>query len=267
MTSGGIPSQNSAGPGGSDLESGTAFDSGHHDPHSAFRKLPADGGYDAGDGFQFVEPQLNSTTAPSGGSASDSYMQQQQEDALRRRRSSASYASDRYDRPDRYDRGYRDQPTYDRPRRRVADVPYRNRSEADLANRKSGYDSYSSDDDDSGADEKYKEPRGAVGKIKRRMSEMLEPDQEWDGEGNSQAKKWGATIAGAVIGATAARQARKDHWVPAALGAVLGGMTAREVEKMYFRHHGSKEKEDEAPWEGRDVKERSRSRSRSRRRS
>jgi len=57
-------------------------------------------------------------------------------------------------------------------------------------------------------------------------------------------------MAGAVAGGFAARQAKKDHWVPTALGAFIGGFTAREAEKTWYKRK-EREREREEAWEGR----------------
>jgi hypothetical protein len=68
-------------------------------------------------------------------------------------------------------------------------------------------------------------------------------------EGNTELKKWGATLAGAAVGAYAGRTAKKDHWVPAAIGAVVGGLVAREAEKEFVKRKHEKQARRESEYE------------------
>jgi uncharacterized protein YcfJ len=71
--------------------------------------------------------------------------------------------------------------------------------------------------------------------------------QDEDDDGNTELKKWGATLAGAVVGGFAGRTVKKDNWVPTAIGAVAGGFFAREAEKelVKWRHEKHLRKEYE----------------------
>lgn len=64
--------------------------------------------------------------------------------------------------------------------------------------------------------------------------------QDEDDDGNTELKKWGATLAGAVVGGFAGRTAKKDNWVPTAIGAVVGGLVAREAEKEIVKRRHEK---------------------------
>jgi len=221
------------------------------------RRIPHDGPYDGGDGYQFVEPQLRDRSV-----RSDTYPNPNS-DAVFRRRSSASYLpDDRYyrDEPPSYSRRYRS--TGGRNTRSQEDLPrYRDRD--------GGYDSYSSDDDDDRHYESRQKSLGPVGKIQQHLTDAFSLDDHDDGTHNTQAKKWGATIAGAAVGAVGGRTAKKEHWVPAALGAIVGGMVAREAEKAYYRRKdkvGGGREDREEPYGaddgGRGGKSRSRSQGR-----
>lgn len=70
-----------------------------------------------------------------------------------------------------------------------------------------------------------------------------------DEEGNTELKKWGATIAGAAVGAYAGRTAKKDNWVPTAIGAVVGGLVAREAEKEWVKRKHDKQLRREEEYE------------------
>lgn len=64
--------------------------------------------------------------------------------------------------------------------------------------------------------------------------------QDEDNDGNTELKKWGATLAGAVVGGFAGRTVKKDNWVPTAIGAVVGGFVAREAEKEIVKRRHEK---------------------------
>ncbi len=70
-----------------------------------------------------------------------------------------------------------------------------------------------------------------------------------DEDGNNELKKWGATIAGAVVGGLAGRTAKKDNWVPTAVGAVVGGFVAREAEKSIVKRRHQKHLRREEEYE------------------
>jgi len=87
-----------------------------------------------------------------------------------------------------------------------------------------------------------KQKRGrSLSTVGRRLSSYFGPDEHHDGEGNTEGRKWGATLAGALAGGLVGKTAKKDHWVPAALGALIGGFTAREAEKTYYRRREVRE--------------------------
>jgi len=71
-------------------------------------------------------------------------------------------------------------------------------------------------------------------------------------EGNTELKKWGATLAGAAVGAWAGRTAKKDNWVPTAIGAVVGGLVAREAEKEFVKRKHEKHLRRESEYEDDD---------------
>jgi len=238
MSAGG-PSQSE--PSGNDLYDGQNL------AGSGVRRIPAGAGYDAGDGYQFIDPQLPSSHR------SHSHDSDPLSDAVYRRRSSKYRDDDRYYRDDPY---RDDPPSYTRRHRSAG-----GRSRDDLR-RYRGHDDYSEDDDDDGDGDENKSRRlGPVSRIQRRVTDAFSLDDHDDGAENTQAKKWGATIAGAVVGAAGARTAKRDHWVPAALGAIVGGMTAREAEKLYFRAK-DKRSERKAAYEADGGRRRSRSRGR-----
>jgi len=64
-------------------------------------------------------------------------------------------------------------------------------------------------------------------------------------EGNSEAKKWAATLAGAAAGGFAGHKAKKDNWMPTAIGAIVGGLVAREAEKEVYKRKGHRKEERE----------------------
>ncbi|KAE9988952.1 hypothetical protein EG327_003165 [Venturia inaequalis] len=49
-------------------------------------------------------------------------------------------------------------------------------------------------------------------------------DGHWDGDDNTPAKKWGATIAGAAIGGFTGHKAKKEGFIGTAIGAIVGGL-------------------------------------------
>jgi len=79
------------------------------------------------------------------------------------------------------------------------------------------------------------------------MGSRLSFLQDEDEDGNTELKKWGATIAGAVVGGLAGRKVKKDNWVSTAIGAVAGGIVAREAEKgiVKMRHEKHLRRENE----------------------
>lgn len=60
-------------------------------------------------------------------------------------------------------------------------------------------------------------------------------DGHWDGDDNTPAKKWGATIAGAAIGGFTGHKAKKEGFIGTAIGAIVGGLVAREAEKEIYK--------------------------------
>jgi len=79
-------------------------------------------------------------------------------------------------------------------------------------------------------------------------------DEDNERTGNTELKKWGATMAGALAGGLAAQRVGKkrgqDHWVPTALGAFMGGFGAREVEKLWMTRKSTREREMEEKYGG-----------------
>jgi len=85
--------------------------------------------------------------------------------------------------------------------------------------------------------------RRSMSKIREKTRDMF-MDSEDERTGNSQTKKWGATLAGALAGGLAAQQVGKRrkgrhhadaNWVPTALGAIMGGFASREAEKIWYK--------------------------------
>jgi hypothetical protein len=63
--------------------------------------------------------------------------------------------------------------------------------------------------------------------------------------GNSEMKKWGATLAGAMAGGLAMQQVGRrmeggEHWARTAVGAVVGGLASRELEKAWYNKKAKK---------------------------
>ncbi|KAF2669936.1 hypothetical protein BT63DRAFT_225662 [Microthyrium microscopicum] len=246
----------------------SAIDNDTYSPsHPGFRNLAASDGYEAGDGYDHIYPQLSGS----------------------RRHNSTMSGSNRYGAGDGYSRendsrygdtgdgsnGYGPRTdAYAQSRAQISsrgqggEYEPRRRSSADYERRGGGrertyvrsdgrdvrrdrayeYDTPSSSDEE---DERPPRPREnhsrgrersqgeksqgrlsrSRSRVKQKISQIFGKDEHHDGEGNSDAKKWVATLAGAAAGGLAARQVKKDHWVPAAIGAIVGGLTAREAEK------------------------------------
>jgi len=93
--------------------------------------------------------------------------------------------------------------------------------------------------------------RRSVSRIRDKAKDMF-GDSDDERTGNTQMKKWGATMAGALAGGLAAQQVGKmkgrDHWVPTALGAFMGGFATREAEKLWFKRKADVEERNEG-WE------------------
>jgi len=216
-----------------------------YDPqHWGVRNIAARDGYDAGDGYMIPAPQLWNQPATSDQRSSG--YQSNQHQRPRRRDSTLDSESDEEDdyndRRGRSSRGLRKYKSFEQRRY---------------------YDDEDEDDRDRGGDRGRDRNQNRGSLMRRSMSQLRTTikdafggDEEEDGAGNSQTKKLAATLSGAVVGGLAGRQARKDHWVPAAIGAFIGGFAARELEKQYYRRKDTKR---EDPYEGRS-KSRSRSR-------
>lgn len=89
---------------------------------------------------------------------------------------------------------------------------------------------------------------------KSRTGSRLSFLQGEDEDGNTELKKWGATLAGAVVGGIAGRTAtgksgKKDNWVPTAIGAVVGGLVAREAEKGFVKRQHEKQLRRESEYD------------------
>jgi len=91
-----------------------------------------------------------------------------------------------------------------------------------------------------------------------RAGSRLSYFQDEDADGNTELKKWGATLAGAVAGGFAGRTMatnisgksdKKENWVPTAIGAVLGGFAAREAEKEIVKRRHEKHLRKEYEYE------------------
>jgi hypothetical protein len=247
--------------------SGHGVDNDTYEPQVAgMRNLAGHDGYDPGDGYIQPVPQLNSAHSR-GSDASDFYDKQSGSSYPRQRRRSSVAGADEYyyyqrRGGDARDRGYGDggqrRSSHDIPRSRDYMYDKEDDSESDT-----DVDDY---DKSSRRGRRRSDSRGrnaggklsrSVSRVRNKLKEALGGDEQDDGEGNSQAKKWVATLAGAVAGGFAGRKYSKEHWVPAAIGAFAGGFAAREAEKTFFRHRDEKEKEEGQAWGGRD---RSRSR-------
>lgn len=185
----------------------------------------------------------------SAGVAQDNYAPQQY--GMRDYAARDGYANDSYSAA--YTEGRREQQYLDYPRQSYsvgagygAGDP-RSRSHNDL--RDTQYDDRYYDDD------RRSRRAGSRGRNRSRSrsksrtrSERNFMTQE-DEDGNTELKKWGATLAGAAVGAFAGRTAKKDHWVPTAIGAVVGGLVAREAEKEFVKRKHDKHLRREGEYE------------------
>jgi hypothetical protein len=262
-------------------------------PHGGIRNIPPGEIYDAGDGYILPNPQLfpnqRSSGYGSGGGASA-----RSGDTRARRRGPTFQDNRNIDEDDesdtasdddgwnsddgrgqryRGDRGRRVPHTiHRRSVRKEYGPPIRGRSADDgrPSNRRSRDPFYYRDGPDGDSDDdRSPSPRGrrssvsgmalirrpSIAGIRQKVGDLM-----WDSDnektGNSELKKLGATMAGALAGGLAAQQAGKkygrDHWVPTALGAFMGGFTAREAEKFWYKRKATKdeEKEDDSDDDG-----------------
>jgi hypothetical protein len=172
-------------------------------------------------------------------------------------KTSTSYADDQYDAEEgRPRQRYLE---YDRRSERGYGPDPRSRSHDDPRRSRYGEEEDDDDDDDYEYERRMERRRtqksrdgGESSRSKSRGSRRERgggsEDEGEDGDGNTQVKKWGATIAGAALGAAAAHKAKQGrdgqdgNWVPTAVGAFLGGFVAREAEKgIYKKMHEKKE--------------------------
>jgi hypothetical protein len=234
--------------------SGRGVDNDTFEPtHPGMQNIAARDGYDAGDGYMLPNPQLwtNSQSSSYGGQNSG----RANGNGGRRRNVERE---DQYDSEDSEDLedgdgGYR--------RRSQHSSKYpsgmRRRSFGDARPTRRGYeDDYDSGSDGGGDRGRHTSNalalarRRSMSKIRQTMHDVLNNSDD-EKTGNTQIKKWGATVAGALVGGLAAQQVgkrtgRDNHWVPTTLGAFIGGFTAREAEKAWFEKKAAKREEQES---------------------
>lgn len=138
------------------------------------------------------------------------------------------------------------QPRYERYERRI-EYPVDQYSRRGGDDRDRGYERddrrsyYEREDDRRVARRERSGSRREERRHKRHDDESEEEEHE---DGNSEIKKWGATLAGAAVGGFAGRTAKKDNWIAPAIGAVVGGLIAREGEKEFYKRRERKHEEE-----------------------
>lgn len=126
---------------------------------------------------------------------------------------------------------------------------YASRSHDDLRSRRDRDYSDSDEEEDDRQVARRKSRHGSRRSSRHRRGSIADDVEKPDDVGQTDWKKWGATIAGAAVGAYGVHRGMKgnnrgggnEDYLGAAVGAVVGGLIAREAEKEWYKHKATKE--------------------------